>query len=86
MGLQWLLSFIQITRLCEVRKTKIGKLTLQRYKIFSLFQLFRNFFGDYIHDGTNMIVKTETLYLRVLCKERMLRIAVSISLSDNYSL
>lgn len=50
MGLQWLLSFIQITRLCEVRKTKIGKLTLQRYKIFSLFQLFRNIFLNFGND------------------------------------
>ena len=33
-----------------------------------------------------MIVKTETLYLRVSCKERMLCVVVSIRLSDNYSL
>ena len=33
-----------------------------------------------------MIVKTKPLCLRVLCKERILCFATSISVSDNYNL
>ena len=42
--------------------------------------------GNYIHDGTNVMVKTEPLYLRVLCKEWTVYFATSISISDKYNL
>ncbi len=44
------------------------------------------FLGNYIHDGTNMIVKTDTLYLRVLCKEWILCFAISVSMLGNYNI